>query len=44
MSNNLFTDLLFEKNILVETFVIYSSMELIKEYRIASPIKVTYEL
>lgn len=44
MSNNLFTDFIIEKKILVKTFVLHFSIQLINECRIASPIKVAYEL
>ncbi|MDP3392649.1 hypothetical protein [Sediminibacterium sp.] len=44
LTNGVFTDLIIEEKIVVKTLVISSSMQFVKESRIAAPIKATYEL
>ncbi|OYZ01367.1 MAG: hypothetical protein B7Y37_06765 [Sphingobacteriia bacterium 28-36-52] len=44
LANGVFTDLIIDEKILVKTLVISSSMQFIKESKIAAPITSTYEL
>jgi len=44
LTNGVFTDLVIDEKIMVKSLVISSSMQLIKESRITSPVKVAYEL
>lgn len=44
LTNDVFTDLLIDRKIVVKTLVLSSSMRLLKESNIASLVKVTYEL
>lgn len=44
LTNNVFTDLIIDEKIVVNTLVISSTMQFVKESRIAAPIKATYEL
>ncbi|WP_439506050.1 hypothetical protein [Sediminibacterium sp.] len=44
LTNGVFTDLIIDEKIMVKSLVISSSMQLIKESRIASSVKIAYEL
>lgn len=44
LTNEVFTDLVIDRKIVVKTLVLSSSMRLLKESNIASLVKVTYEL
>jgi hypothetical protein len=44
LTNGVFTDLIIDEKIVVKTFLISPSLQLVKESRIATPIKATYEL